>query len=68
LHSTDFTNGCTLGGAQLYSWSCNGIAPGAAGYDASKHNTICDPTGANANAQYVAIPSQNNGVTIAHSV
>jgi uncharacterized repeat protein (TIGR01451 family)/LPXTG-motif cell wall-anchored protein len=65
LLSTDFTNGGTLGGAQLYSWSCNGIAPGQPGYDASKDNTICDPTGSNSPAQYVAIPSQNNGVTVA---
>jgi uncharacterized repeat protein (TIGR01451 family) len=59
LLSTDFTNGGALSGYQLYSWSCNGKAPGAAGYDASKDFTICDP-GANGNPgngdpQYVAV-------------
>jgi uncharacterized repeat protein (TIGR01451 family) len=43
LLSTDFTNGGTLGGVKLYSWSCNGTAPGQPGYDASKDFTVCDP-------------------------
>jgi hypothetical protein len=69
LLSTDFTNGGALAGAQLYSWSCNGTAPTAAGYDASKDGTVCDP-GANGNPgngdpQYVAIPSQNGATTVA---
>jgi uncharacterized repeat protein (TIGR01451 family)/LPXTG-motif cell wall-anchored protein len=69
LLATDFSNGGTLGNVQLYSWSCNGIAPGAVGYDATKDGTVCDPP-ANGNPgkgdpQYVAIPSQNNGVTVA---
>src|SRR5437870_5517462 len=43
LLSTDFTNGGTLGSAQLFSWSCNGKAPGAAGYNAALDFTVCDP-------------------------
>lgn len=43
LLSTDFTNGGAINNVDLYSWSCNGIAPGAAGYDASKDFTVCDP-------------------------
>ncbi|MDQ1456480.1 MAG: hypothetical protein QOH28_2100 [Actinomycetota bacterium] len=59
LLSTDFTNGGALSGYQLYSWSCNGKAPGTAGYDAAKDATICDPA-ANGNPgsgdpQYVAV-------------
>jgi uncharacterized repeat protein (TIGR01451 family) len=68
LLSTDFTNGGALSGSQLYSWSCNGKAPGAPGYDASKDFTVCDP-GANGNPgngdpQYVAVtdPASSFGV------
>jgi uncharacterized repeat protein (TIGR01451 family) len=59
LLATDFTNGGALGSVTLYSWSCNGIAPGQAGYDSSKDFTVCDPP-ANGNPhagdpQYVQI-------------
>jgi uncharacterized repeat protein (TIGR01451 family) len=69
LLSTDFTNGGALASAQLYSWSCNGKAPGAAGYDAAKDFTVCDPA-ANGNPgsgdpQYVAVPSVQSGNQVA---
>jgi uncharacterized repeat protein (TIGR01451 family) len=43
LLSTDFTNGGALNNADLYTWSCNGAAPGTQNYDASKDFTVCDP-------------------------
>jgi uncharacterized repeat protein (TIGR01451 family) len=59
LLSTDFTNGGALSGSQLYSWSCNGKAPGAAGYDAGKDFTVCDPAAngnpGNGDPQYVPV-------------
>jgi uncharacterized repeat protein (TIGR01451 family) len=69
LLSTDFTNGGALAGAQLYLWSCNGKAPGAAGYDASKDFTVCDPAAngnpGNGDPQYVAVPMVQSGNQVA---